>query len=91
MEPMIVHENNNYHVIVNNDKTGYNIINRFTGVVEEEERTLPKAKYMAELMDADLVHNIWRKLATEMVNNQLEDLNESEGFGELPNESGSVN
>lgn len=49
-----IREYNNYEIYVKEDKTGYEIVNHFYGVVEYEETCLPNACFIAKKLDETL-------------------------------------
>lgn len=55
----IFHSNENYSVVVNDDVTGYNLINDNSGVVEHTCDALPDAIFTAENFNVVLVHRTY--------------------------------
>ena len=55
----IFHSNDNYSVIVNEEGTGYQVVNDHSGVVEFEEASLPECIFAAENLNVVLVHRTY--------------------------------
>lgn len=58
-----IHETANYFVCIG--ATGYDVINRNTGVVEATEQMLPQAILHAENSNSFFVNQLWRWVATQ--------------------------
>ena len=58
-----VHSNTHYRVIVNDEGTGYRVINIATGVTEAESINLPECIFAAENLDAVLTFKTYEWVA----------------------------
>lgn len=59
MDDNIVHENDNYRVVLNDDGDGYGVVNIETGVCEFEAISLPECMFAAENLNVVLVHKTY--------------------------------
>ena len=59
----IFHSNENYTIVVNDEVTGYQVINNNSGVVEFEAESLPECIFAAENLNVVLVHRTYEWVA----------------------------
>lgn len=59
----IFHSNDNYSIVVNDDVTGYNVVNDNSGVVEFQSESLPECIFAAENLNVVLVHRTYEWVA----------------------------
>lgn len=70
----IFHSNDNYTVQVNDDVTGYNVVNDHSGVVEFDSESLPECIFAAENLNVVLVHRTFEWIAKNAVKRNAAEL-----------------
>lgn len=59
LEENMVYDNENYTILINNEGTGYGVMNVPTGVIEFEAISLPECMFAAENLNVVLVHKTY--------------------------------
>jgi hypothetical protein len=69
----IFHSNDNYSVVVNDDVTGYNVVNDNSGVTEFDAESLPECIFAAENLNVVLVHRTYEWVAKRAQDQAIKD------------------
>jgi hypothetical protein len=69
----IFHSNDNYSIVVNDDATGYDVVNDNSGVVEFNAESLPECIFAAENLNVVLVHRTYEWVAKRAQDQAIKD------------------